>query len=85
MDFGDTLKALREKAGMSQEKLARAANVSTSVVSKLEQKLVIDPAWSTIQRLARALGVDCTAFQMDDEKPEPETPPAKKTRKRKGE
>lgn len=82
MTFGERLKALRESAGMSQETLARAAGVSTSTVSKMEQRS-IDPSWSTVQALARALGVDCTAFQADDAD-QAEAAPAKKTRKRKG-
>jgi transcriptional regulator with XRE-family HTH domain len=77
------LKELREAAGMSQEALARAANISTSAVSKLEQKLV-DPGWLTVQALARALGVSCQAFESDTPADQPE-PPAKKGRKRKGE
>ena len=31
-------------------------------VAKLEQG-VREPTWATVQALARALGVDCTAFQ----------------------
>jgi transcriptional regulator with XRE-family HTH domain len=85
MAFGDRLKELREAAGMSQEALARAANISTSAVSKLEQKLV-DPGWQTVQALARALGVTCQAFESDAPDDQPEAPPpAKKGRKRKGE
>jgi transcriptional regulator with XRE-family HTH domain len=70
MDFGDKLKALRLGAGLTQEGLARAAGFTTSVVSKLEQKLVSDPGWQTVRALAKALGVDCRAFEVED------TPPA---------
>ena len=63
--LGKRLKELREAKGLSQEGLARAAGISVSSVSKLEQQKGEsgqDPTWSTIQALARALGVDCTAF-----------------------
>jgi transcriptional regulator with XRE-family HTH domain len=83
MEFGDRLKELREAAGLSQEGLARAAGISTSAVSKLEQKLV-DPGWQTVQALARALGVSCQAFESDAPVEQPESP-ARKGRKRKGE
>jgi transcriptional regulator with XRE-family HTH domain len=77
MVFGERLKTLRQAAEMSQESLARAAGLSTSAVSKLEQKLV-DPSWPTVQALARALGVSCEAFQEDAGQAEPPPPAAKK-------
>lgn len=83
MTFGERLKQLRKDVGLSQDKLARAAGLSTSTVTKIEQQ-AIDPAWSTVEKLARALSVDCRAFTMEDAgQGEPAT--AKKTRKRKGE
>jgi transcriptional regulator with XRE-family HTH domain len=69
-DFGDRLKAIREAAAMSQEALARAAGVSTSAVAKLEQKRV-EPTWSTLLALAKALGVGVEAFVAE---PPPEKP-----------
>jgi len=90
MTFGERLKQLRKDAGLSQDKLARAAGLSTSTVTKIEQQ-AIDPAWSTVEKLARALGVDCRSFQTEDagqaEAPpanQAEPPPAKKKGKRKG-
>jgi DNA-binding XRE family transcriptional regulator len=46
-----------------QEALARAADVSTGTVSKLEEKPGMDPAWSTVCKLADALGVSTEAFR----------------------
>ncbi len=89
--FGRKLKKLREDAGLSQEALGRAAGLSTSFVSKLEQKNH-DPSWSTVQALAKALGVGFDAFADDeqeseevaeDEVEEPATKPATKKPKRK--
>ena len=68
MTFGERLKELREAAGLSQDGLARAAGLSTSTVAKIE-RLDIDPSWTTVQALARALGVSTEAFQ--DEAPAP--------------
>jgi transcriptional regulator with XRE-family HTH domain len=64
--FGKRLKQLREAAGLTQEGLARAAGLSTSAVARIEQRGK-DPAWSTVQRLARALGVALSAFEPEAE------------------
>jgi transcriptional regulator with XRE-family HTH domain len=67
MGFGKQLKLLREKSGMTQESLARAAGLSVSSVSRLEQR-DLDPAWSTVQAIAKALGVSCDAFNEEETK-----------------
>jgi predicted transcriptional regulator len=46
---------------MTQQGLAVAAGLSVSFVGKLEAGKV-DPSWSTVIRLARALGVGVAAF-----------------------
>lgn len=63
--FNELLKERRDAAGITQEQLARAAGMSVSAISKLEQKSDIDPSWSTVQRLAAAMGLDCTAFSAE--------------------
>jgi transcriptional regulator with XRE-family HTH domain len=70
MRFGERLKELRESAGLSQDGLAHQAGLSTSTVAKVE-RLDIDPSWSTVQALARALGVSTEALRED-------APPAKR-------
>lgn len=60
-NFGLRLKELRSAQAMTQEQLARAADVSVGTVRSLEQ-FAYDPSWPTTQLLAKALGVDCTAF-----------------------
>jgi transcriptional regulator with XRE-family HTH domain len=69
MAFADRLKALREARGLTQEGLARAADMSTSTVAKIENAGV-DPAWSTVLRLAKGLGVKADAFQDVEAEPE---------------
>jgi transcriptional regulator with XRE-family HTH domain len=53
----DRFKQLREAAGMSQEKLARKAGVSTSLIVQLESGRIDDPRVSTLRRVAEALGL----------------------------
>ncbi|HEY7328761.1 MAG TPA: helix-turn-helix transcriptional regulator [Gemmataceae bacterium] len=81
MSFGERLKELREAAGLSQDKLARAADLSTSTVAKMEQR-AIDPSWSTVQALARALGVSVQAFEDDAGRAATPAPSPKVKRKR---
>ena len=59
--FNERLREIRASAGMTQEALARAANVSLSTIAKLE-RTEIEPTWGTVLALAGALGVGCEAF-----------------------
>ncbi len=79
MTFAQKLKQLRDRAGMSQEALARAAGMSVGNVHNYEQG-IREPRWRAVVQLARALGVDSRAFEeCVDEAAEP--PPAKKKTK----
>jgi transcriptional regulator with XRE-family HTH domain len=87
--FAETLKSLRESRGMTQQQLATVTSMNVFGVAKLEQGLT-SPTWKTVMKLAKALGVDCTAFAncsdlMTDElepvKPAAKKPPAKKGKK----
>ena len=60
--FAERLKELREKAGFSQAELAKRAGMHLFGVAKLEQGQR-EPTWATVQALAEALGVECTAFK----------------------
>jgi transcriptional regulator with XRE-family HTH domain len=77
--FHERLKPLREAAGLTQEALARAAGLSLSAVTKIERG-GIDPSWSTVLRLAKALGVSTEAFANDAPQP-PARAPGRKRRK----
>ena len=62
MSFSSRLKALRVEKGLTQEALARLAGLSTSGVAKIENS-GLDPAWSTVVKLADALGVSFESFR----------------------
>jgi predicted transcriptional regulator len=79
--FHEQLRRLRETVGFTQEGLARTANLSLSTITKLERG-GMDPSWSTVQRLARALGTTCEAFA-DCKDVAAEAEPKKARRKRK--
>jgi transcriptional regulator with XRE-family HTH domain len=74
MNFGKRLRALRKEAGMTQEKLARLADVSNATVFKLETVEGQDPSWSTVCKLADALGVSVQEFRDGDQ---PDAVPSK--------
>jgi transcriptional regulator with XRE-family HTH domain len=71
--FHERLKALRDAAGLSQEALARAAGISTSAVTKLEQAGK-EPSWDTAKKLAKALGATLDDLAVE----EPAAPKDKK-------
>jgi transcriptional regulator with XRE-family HTH domain len=52
------LRKLRETKGLSQEKLARMADVANNTIVKIESGENQNPTISTIKKIARALEVD---------------------------
>jgi DNA-binding XRE family transcriptional regulator len=60
--FAQCLKKLRESAGLTQQQLAEKADLYQFSIAKLEQG-VQEPTWPTVLALAKALEVDCLAFQ----------------------
>jgi transcriptional regulator with XRE-family HTH domain len=55
--IGTQLRAARERALLTQEELAARAEVQPLAISRIETDQV-EPRYSTIRMLARALGVD---------------------------
>ncbi|MEK6728068.1 MAG: helix-turn-helix transcriptional regulator [Candidatus Omnitrophota bacterium] len=51
------LKKYRKKLKLTQEGLARKANISYNTVIKLESRGITDPRMNTLRKLAVALGV----------------------------
>ena len=51
------LRTLREASGLSQQQVAERADLSLSLIAKMEQGRKADPRASTILALAEALGV----------------------------
>ena len=51
------VKKLREKLGLSQERLARLADVSTNTVINIESGKQQNPTIETVKKIANALGV----------------------------
>jgi DNA-binding XRE family transcriptional regulator len=64
--FGDRLRELRDRAGLTQQQLARKAIVALATLRGLERRQR-RPSWNSVVKLARALGVSADAFADCDE------------------
>ena len=51
------VKQLREKLGLSQEKLARLADVSNNTIINIEAGKQDNPTIDTLKKVAKALGI----------------------------
>jgi transcriptional regulator with XRE-family HTH domain len=78
--FGRRLREAREQKGLTQKQLADTAGTHVNTVARLEREEQ-EPAWPLVLKLAKALGVDCTAFAgAESNSPVPE-PPTEKSAK----
>lgn len=80
--FGGRLKRLREEASLTQQELADRAEMHRLGVAKLERD-ERQPSWATVQALAAALGLGCSAFEGTSTPAEVEKPTRPKGRPRK--
>ena len=55
--LSENIKKYRNKLGLTQEALARKANISYNTIIKLESKGIVDPRMETLKKLADALDV----------------------------
>ncbi len=62
--FGEYLKILRERAGLSQEALAEEAEISSAYVSQIETGRRNPPTPDVLRRMAPSLGVAYTVLLM---------------------
>jgi transcriptional regulator with XRE-family HTH domain len=83
--FAERLTALRERAGISQYRLAQLSGLSKQSISRLELGTT-QPSWDTVQALATALGVEVGEFvtRAKDAKPTASIPPKPRGRPAKG-
>ncbi len=51
------LKRLREKKGLSQDRLAKLADVANNTIIKIEQGENQNPTLDTLKKIAKALGI----------------------------
>lgn len=68
--LGQALRAQREALGLSQEELGFRSEVHRTYISEVERGIK-NPSFTTIHKLAKALGVNKSAIVRDAEKREP--------------
>jgi transcriptional regulator with XRE-family HTH domain len=70
--FGERLKRIREKQGLSQQELSQKAGVAYETIYRVERGMHQEPRVSVAAKLARALGVslDVLAGVYEDDKTE---------------
>lgn len=55
--LGQNLKKLREKKGLSQDRLAKLADVANNTIIKIEQGENENPTLETLRKIAKALDI----------------------------
>src|SRR5262245_52701412 len=74
--FAGRLRELRVAAGLSREQLAERAGLKAGGIRNLEQGVRL-PGWETVLALAKALGVECTAFTQEPATSDAALPPGR--------
>lgn len=64
--IANNLRRLRKKTGLSQEKLARLADISLNTLTKIESGFAKKPTIQTVVKLAKALQVSLDKLVEDD-------------------
>ena len=55
--LAENIKRIRKKKGLSQEKLARLADISNNTLVKIEMGMAKEPTITTVRKIADALEV----------------------------
>ncbi len=63
--MGARLRALREERGLTQQVAARAAGITTDMISRLENGRYKSPGLRTLLRIANGLGVSLSSVMPD--------------------
>jgi transcriptional regulator with XRE-family HTH domain len=80
--LGREIKKARAVLGWRQNKLQEATGISQKYLSRIENDHV-DPSWSFVLKIARALNMDLRALYEADPAPPAPPPTAKRPRARK--
>jgi len=55
--IGDNIRKFRKKKSLSQDNLARAANIPYTTLTKIESNVVTKPSVQNVAKIAKTLGV----------------------------
>jgi len=55
--IGDKIKQLRNKQGLTQDKLARKSDLPYTTLTKIETNVITKPSIQTVMKIAKGLGI----------------------------
>jgi len=55
--LGENIKKIRKKKNLTQDKLARIADIPYTSITKIETGVIKSPSIQTVAKIAKALGV----------------------------
>ncbi len=55
--IGDKIKQLRNKQGLTQDELARKADLPYTTLTKIESNVITKPTIQTVMKIAKGLGI----------------------------
>jgi len=64
--IGDNVKKIRQKNGLTQDGLARKANIPYTTLTKLESNVVKKPSVQTMAKIAKALNISIEKLLKSD-------------------
>jgi transcriptional regulator with XRE-family HTH domain len=76
VSIGNRIKAARKAAGLSQEELARRADLSLNGFADIERESIKDPHYSSLRKISDALGVPIGELLEAEPVPLAEAPPS---------
>jgi transcriptional regulator with XRE-family HTH domain len=68
LEIGNRVRARRRALDLSQDALARRADVSLSLINQMERGIITDPHITTLVAVANALGVPVSDL-LEEERP----------------
>ena len=55
--IGDKIKRIRNKQGLTQDELARKADLPYTTLTKIETNVITKPSIQTVMKIAKGLGI----------------------------
>src|SRR5215217_1488732 len=74
MNFGSRIRAARKAAGLSQEELARRADMSLKGMGDIERGVIPDPHYSSLSKIAKGLGISIGELLEEPSSPKASAP-----------
>jgi len=57
LNIGDKIKKIRNKKGLTQDALAKKAEIPYTTLTKIESNVITRPTIQTVEKIAKGLGI----------------------------